>query len=112
MLANQPLGDAHRIRRDVDPQEAVERAVGRRHGAERLQRPELGHHDVAHFGERLQLLAAVRGTDLHRGDRCDLRDHRRADQYGVLHFRDRLVQPLGVHHVADAPAGEAVRLRE
>ena len=112
VLANQPLGDAHRIGRDVDPQEAVERAVGGRHGAERLQRPELGHHDVPNLGERLQVLAAVRGAGLHCGDRRDLRDHRRADQYRILHLRDRLVQTLGIHHVADAPAGKAVGLRE
>src|SRR5499427_9844792 len=42
VLANQPLGKLHRIRVGVDAYEAVERAVGRRHGTQRLERPQLG----------------------------------------------------------------------
>ncbi len=112
MLPHQPLHHRHRRKRGAQTGQTVEGAAGNGHVAAIGYLPEQCQHLVPHRGQTLDLWCAPRTSDRQRGGRRGLAHNRRADEHGVLHLVERLVDGHRDNGVAHAPPGESVRFRE
>src|SRR5262245_1416528 len=112
MLFDQSFDQIQWLHLGIELQKEIERAVSRRNDDTVAERRQLAHDHLADRSEAFDLSAAISGADSHRAGRRELRDDRRADQDRVLNLVDRVEEMFGDDHPPDAPAREAVCLRE
>ena len=112
MLADQALGERHRIHPRMHADEIIEGAIRRRDVAGHIRGAQGLEDRQARGVEPREVRAGKRSPDLERGNRGVLRHGRRADQNRVLDLVDGLGKRFRDHHVSDSPARHPVGLRQ